>query len=64
MFIFHLNVNRSGLVISVDKGDTVIVFLGYIPTDPGSPAEVIRIEPADSLQSILLLIAERSATNL
>lgn len=57
-------VSGSGLEMSVNKGDTVIVFLGYVPTDPGSPAEVIRIEPADNLDSILLLIAERSATNL
>ena len=56
-------VNGSGHEMSVSKGDTVIVFLGYIPTDLSISAEVIRIEPTDSLDSILLLLAEKSATD-
>ena len=54
----------SGLELSTEKGDTVIVFLGYIPADPATASEVIRIEPADSLDKILLLLSQRSATNL
>ena len=57
-------VSGSGHEMSINKGDTVIVFLGYIPDDPTTPTEVVRIEPTDSLDTILLLISERSATDL
>ena len=49
-------VNGSGLEGSVVKGDTVLAFLGYIPDGQGAPVEIVRIEPADSLDRVLDLM--------
>ena len=56
-------VSGSGLEMSIEKGDSVVVFLGYIPTDPAIHTEVVRIEPADSLARIRLILAARSGTH-
>lgn len=49
---------RSGHEMLVEKGDTVLVFLGCTPTETEQHIEVLRIEPPDSLGSILLLLSD------
>ena len=46
----------SGHEMLVEKGDTVLVFLGYIPTEAEQHIKVLRIEPSDSLDSVLLIL--------
>ena len=49
-------VTGSGYEIFTEEGDTVIVFLERLPDDQYPFASVIRVDPADSLGSILLLL--------
>ena len=49
-------VTGSGYEIFTEEGDTVIVFLDRLPDDQQQYAGVIRVDPADSLESILLLL--------
>ena len=49
-------VTGSGFEMFTEEGDTVIVFLDRIPDDQQQYAGVMRVYPADSLGSILLLL--------
>ncbi len=49
-------VTGSGYEIFTEEGDTVIVFLERLPDDQYPFASVIRVDPADSLEGILLLL--------
>jgi hypothetical protein len=49
-------VTGSGYEMFIEEGDTVIVFLDRLPDDQQQYAGVIRVDPADSLEGILLLL--------
>lgn len=49
-------VTGSGYEMFTEDGDTVIVFLDRLPDIQLQYAGVMRVEPADSLESILLLL--------
>lgn len=49
-------VTGSGFEMFTEEGDTVIVFLDRLPNNQQQYAGVMRVEPADSLESILLLL--------
>ncbi len=49
-------VTGSGFEMFAEEGDTVIVFLDRIPDDQQQYAGVMRVSPADSLESVLLLL--------
>ena len=49
-------VTGSGFEMFTEEGDTVIVFLDRIPDDQLQYASVMRVYPADSLESILVLL--------
>jgi len=49
-------VTGSGLEMFIEEGDSVIMFLERVPDDPQQFTWIVRIEPADSLDSILFLL--------
>lgn len=49
-------VSGSGYELFIEEGDTVIVFLERLPDGLQQYAGVVRIDPADNLESILLLM--------
>jgi len=49
-------VSGSGFESFTAEGDTVIVFLERIPDDQKLFTWVVRVEPADNMESILLLL--------
>lgn len=49
-------VTGSGFETVVERGDTVIVLAGGLHSDPTTGIEVLRIEPLDSLASVIDLI--------
>lgn len=49
-------VTGSGMETMVQKGDTVIVLAYGLPCDQSVPMEVIRLEPLESLDSVLVLL--------
>jgi hypothetical protein len=51
-------VSGSGYEMLIEEGDSVIVFLERIPEDRQQFCWVVRIEPLDSLESILLLLPD------
>ena len=46
----------SGYELSAFEGDTVIAFLDRLPEEQFPSVGIVRIDPADSLESILLLL--------
>jgi hypothetical protein len=51
-------VSGSGLELGIEPGDTVIVLLSAADLGDGANFVVIRIEPSDSLSTVLDLLAE------
>ena len=49
-------VTGSGYEIFTEEGDTMIVFLERLPDDQYPFVSIVRVDPADSLESILLLL--------
>ena len=49
-------VTGSGYEIFTEEGDTVIVFLERLPDDEYPFVSIVRVDPADSLGSILVLL--------
>lgn len=49
-------ISGSGYEMFIEEGDTVIVFLDSLPEDQQRYAGVLRVDPLDSLDSVLLLL--------